>query len=512
VVREPSLRDEHGPVTIRPPEGVGAREPDMMPEQPRDERRKWQVLIAIGMGVFLATIDASIVNVALPTLVRSFDTQFAVVQWIALSYMLTLATLILSMGRLGDLRGKKRIYTSGMIVFTVGSALCGLSPTVYWLITFRVLQAIGASMMAALGTAIVTEAFPSSERGKALGTIGGLVSIGIITGPVLGGLLIDIVSWHWIFFVNIPVGLIGTFMVLRFVPETRPVEGQRFDLAGATILFISVVAFLLALTLGQHRGFRDPLILTLFVVWLLSLGLFLYVESVRSRPMVDVRIFRNEELSLGLFSGFFAFVALAGVVLLMPFYLENVLGYSPHQVGLLLAAVPVSAGLASPISGVLSDRFGTRPMATLGLAVLLAGYVSLTTLSADTSAFGYLLRFVPVGLGIGIFQSPNNSAIMGAAARQHLGIVSGLLSITRTLGQTTGIAAIGALWSARVSFYAGADFSVGPTRTNIGAQVHGLQDALSGITLLVGLVLLLNLGGLVRRRLGVTPPPAGSRP
>ncbi len=467
------------------------------PDHALASSRKWYVLVAVGMGVFLATIDASIVNVALPTLVRSFNTRFAVVQWVALSYMLTLATLILSMGRLGDLRGKKRVYTIGMIVFTVGSALCGISQTVYWLISFRVLQAIGASMMAALGTAIVTEAFPASERGKALGTIGGLVSIGIITGPVLGGLLIDAVSWHWIFFVNIPVGIVGTFMVLRFVPAIEPVEGQRFDLAGAAILFVSVVSFLLALTLGQNLGFRNHLIIILFAAWLASLVLFLYVELATSQPMVDLRIFQNGVLSAGLFSGFLAFVAMAGVVLLMPFYLENVLGYSPHQVGLLLAVVPVSAGLSSPISGSLSDRFGTRPITTLGLAVLVIGYLGLTTLSETTSALGYVLRFLPIGLGAGIFQSPNNSAIMGAATRQQLGIVSGLLSITRTLGQTSGIAAIGAFWAARVSFYAGTDFKTGPTRTNIEAQVHGLRDALSSIVIVVGVALMLNIWGLL---------------
>ncbi len=465
-----------------------------------DFSRRWQVLIAVGMGVFLATIDASIVNVALPTLVRSFDTQFAVVQWVPLAYMLTLATLILSMGRLGDLHGKKRIYTIGMIVFTIGSALCGLAPGVYWLVCFRVLQGIGASMMAAVGAAIVTEAFPATERGKALGTIGGIVSIGIITGPVLGGLLIDAVSWHWIFFVNIPVGVVGTVMVLRFVPTTEPAAGQPFDFVGAGLLFAGVLCFLLALTLGQTLGFGAPPIVALFAGSAVALALFGYVEVSRPAPMVNLRMFRNGLLSVGLVSGFLAFVATAGVVLLMPFYLENVLGYSPHQVGLLLAVVPVSAGVVSPVSGTLSDRFGTRPIATLGMAVMLVGYLSLTTLRADTTALGYVMRFFPVGLGMGIFQSPNNSAILGAARRHELGIVSGLLSITRSLGQTSGIAVVGALWAARVSRYSGAAFAIGPTRTNLDAQVLGLHDALSAIAAIIGLGLLVNIGTLRRRR------------
>jgi EmrB/QacA subfamily drug resistance transporter len=296
-----------------------------------DYSRKWYVLISIGMGVFLATVDASIVNVALPTLVKTFNTQFAVVQWVALAYMLTVATLLLSMGRLGDIRGKKRIYMTGMIIFTTGSFLCGIAQTIYWLVAFRILQAIGASMMAALGTAILTESFPARERGKALGTIGGIVSIGIIAGPVLGGILIDAISWHWIFFVNIPLGLIGMFMVIRFVPSFKSIKEHSFDFAGASILFISVVSFLLALTLGQNMGFRNHFIVFLFTIWVMSFILFLYIEIKVKDPMVNLQIFQNSLFSLNLLTGFMTFVATAGVVLLMPFYLENVLGYNPHQ-------------------------------------------------------------------------------------------------------------------------------------------------------------------------------------
>jgi EmrB/QacA subfamily drug resistance transporter len=462
-----------------------------------DYSRKWYILFSVGMGVFLATIDSSIVNIALPTLVKTFNTKFAVVQWVSLSYMLIIATLILSMGRLGDLIGKKGIYLSGMIIFTLSSMLCGISQTVYWLIFFRIVQGVGAAMMASLGVALVTEAFPTHERGKALGTIGGIVSIGIITGPVLGGILIDAMSWHWIFFVNIPIGILGSFMVLRYVPISTGGTGQRFDFAGAATLFISVLSFLLALTLGQNMGFRNQFIILLFAIWTVSFILFLYLELRVEQPMIDLRIFRDSLFSLNLFTGFISFIAIAGVVLLMPFYLENILGYNPHQVGFLLATVPISAGLASPLAGILSDRYGTRIISIVGLAILVAGFYSLTTLSESTTAFGYVWRFVPVGLGLGIFQSPNNSAIMGAAPKKYLGIASGLLSISRTLGQTSGIAVIGAFWAARVSFYAGTDFAAGPTRTNIASQVHGLHDALSAIVILVAFVLFLNIWGLM---------------
>jgi len=462
-----------------------------------DYSRRWHILAATGMGVFLATIDASIVNVALPTLVRAFDTRFAVIQWVPLAYMLTVATLILSMGRLGDLRGKKKIYLYGMVIFTVGSIACGLSQTVYMLILFRVFQAVGAAMMASLGTAIVTEAFPASERGRALGTIGGIVSIGIITGPALGGLLVDALSWHWIFFVNIPVGIAGLWMVNRYLPETKSAAIQNFDFSGAGLMFVSVTTFLSALTLGQSRGFRDNMVILLFIIWLLSFFIFMRVELKVKSPMIDLRLFRNRLFSLNLMTGFFSFVSTAGVVLLMPFYLENVLGYNPHQVGLLLAVVPVSAGIASPLAGILSDRVGSRPVATIGLMVLLIGFYGLTTLTDQTTALGYILRFIPVGLGLGIFQSPNNSAIMGAAPRDRLGTVSGLLSITRTLGQTSGIAALGAFWAARVAYYYGLHAHTNPTRTDIGAQVSGLQDTLSAITLVIAFALVSNFIAMV---------------
>ncbi|HMR65058.1 MAG TPA: MFS transporter, partial [Anaerolineae bacterium] len=198
-----------------------------MEQQNIDYSRKWYIMAAVSMSIFLATIDGSIVNVALPTLVRELQADFATVQWVVLAYLLTQSTLLLGVGRLGDMVGKKPIYVSGFVVFTIGSVLCGLSPTVGWLIGFRVLQALGAAMMLALGAAIVTEAFPPYERGKALGIIGTSVSIGVVVGPTLGGILLQTLSWHWIFFVNLPVGIVGTAMALRFIPAFRPKGRQR---------------------------------------------------------------------------------------------------------------------------------------------------------------------------------------------------------------------------------------------------------------------------------------------
>ncbi len=441
-----------------------------------DYSLKWLVMAAVGMGIFLATIDGSIVNVALPTLESAFNASFATLQWVVLAYLVTISTLMLSVGRLADMVGKKTIYASGFVVFTLGSVLCGLSPTIYWLIGARILQALGAAMVMALGTAIIIEAFPPQEWGRALGISGSIVSVGIVIGPTLGGLILDSFNWRWIFFVNLPVGIVGTWMVLRYVPAIRPREKQRFDFLGALILLTSLLCLLLGLTIGQERGFDDLLVLGLLVGFLIGGALFIWVELHTPQPMVDLKLFRNRLFSINLTTAMMVFICSAGTVILMPFYLENVLGYDPRMVGLLLSVVPVMLGITSPISGAASDRFGTRQIATLGLALLLIGYLGLHSLSTDTSALGYALRFVPIGLGFGVFQSPNNTAIMSAAPRSQTGVVSGMLAISRTLGQTAGIAILGTVWASLVVHYAGKPIPGGATEAASALQVAALQD------------------------------------
>ena len=465
-----------------------------------DYSRKWYVMAAVAMSIFLATIDGSIVNVALPTLVRDLNTDFATIQWVILSYLLTMTTLMLSIGRLGDMIGKKSIFTAGFVVFTAGSVLCGLAPNAYWLIAFRVVQAVGAAMTLALGAAIITEAFPGNERGRALGLIGTIVSLGVIIGPTIGGIIIEVISWHWIFFVNLPVGIVGTVMAWRFLPNFKPLGRQRFDYWGALTLFTSLLALLLALTLGQQLGFGDSRITLLFGVCLVFMIIFVLIETRTAQPMINLKIFKNTLFSVNLVTGFITFVSIAGVFILLPFYLEDVLQYNTQQVGFLLAVIPIGLGIFAPIAGALSDRFGTRPITVLGLVTLLVGYAGLTSLSTETTTWGYILRLMPIGIGMGIFQSPNNSAIMGAVPRERLGVASGLLSITRTMGQTVGVAILGALWASRVMYHAGGLLAGGATTAPGPAQVAGLQDTFVVATILILLGLALSVWGLVQER------------
>jgi EmrB/QacA subfamily drug resistance transporter len=459
---------------------------------PRDYSRKWLVLSAVAMGIFLATIDGSIVNVALPTLSTALAADFATVQWVVLSYLLTITTLLAVVGRLADMYGRKRLYNSGFVVFTLGSLLCGLAPSVGWLIGFRVLQGVGAALILALGLALVTEAFPPEERGRALGIAGSIVSIGIVTGPTLGGVIIENLSWHWIFFVNVPIGILGTYLVWRNIPVTRPPGGQTFDFGGAATLCLGLLGLLLGLTTGQQEGFTSPQALGLFAFGIFFLLALVYIQRRHPQPIIDPTLFRNRLFTVNLFTGLLVFVGLGSGVLI-PFYLETVLGYNVQQVGLLLAVVPIALGIVSPISGVLSDRVGSRPISALGLAVTLLGYLALSTLSTETTAVGFMWRYALVGVGIGLFQSPNNSAMMGTAPRERLGVASSLLAMTRNLGQTVGIAVLGALWAALVFGAAGGPVAGGATAAPAAAQAAGLAGVSRIVAGLIGVALLVAL-------------------
>lgn len=463
-----------------------------MPNREIDYSRKWLVMTAVGLASFLETIDASAVSLALPTMVRVFDADFALVQWVILAFVLTQATLMLVMGRLGDTFGKKPIFLIGVVIAMIGAMLCGLAPNIYWLIGLRIIQAIGVAMAMALAFGIVAEAFPPQERGLAMGMIGGVVSIGIVIGPIIGGLVLDALSWRWLFFLNLPFALLSLPVGLRNIPHLRQGSGGHFDYLGSFIFFLSLLSFLLATTYGQRVGFGEPWILGLLGAALLLLVIFGLVEARVQAPVVDLQLFRDPRFSINLVLRYFSFIVFVSVSLLLPFYLQNMLGYPPRMVGLLLTAIPVTFGLAAPIAGRLSDRFGVRPVATTGMALLFIGAFAVSTLRADTTIWGYILRVIPFGLGMGIFQSPNNSAIMGAVPGERLGMASSMLSVVRTLGRSSGVAILGALWVGRVLVHAGAEYSGDATAAPIPAQITGLQEAFLAVAgfALLGLLLL----------------------
>lgn len=456
---------------------------------------KWLVLSAVGTGIFLGTLNGSIVNIALPTLVREFATSFQAVQWVVLSFLLTTAALLLSMGKLGDTIGKRPVYVTGLIIFIISSTLCGLAPSLGWLIGFRVMQAVGAAMIQALGLAIATEAFPSEERGLAVGYAGGLVSLGVVAGPTLGGFIVEALAWPWIFFINIPVGITGLILTFRFVPKNKPISREPFDFVGAGLLLAGIVLVLLSLTQGQSNGFRSTEVWSLFGGGLFTLILFVIVELRVAHPMVDLRLFQNRYFTISLLSGLFVFTFLGGGLLLLPFYLEDMLGFNTQSSGLLIGLVPIILGVLAPIAGRLSDRIGTRPITTVGLLVIVIGYATMSRLSLETTAFTFVLLVLPFAAGLGLFQSPNNSSVLGAVDHESLGVASGMLAITRNLGTLIGTALVGTIWTAYVVMAHGNLPMDSATSAPLDAQVSGLQSTFVLVTFVMFIPLALSLWG-----------------
>jgi EmrB/QacA subfamily drug resistance transporter len=354
--------------------------------------------------------------------------------------------------------------------------LCGLAPSVGFLIGFRALQGIGAVFISALGAAIITEIFPASERGQALGIIGAVVSLGIALGPTVGGLLIGIAGWPTIFLVNLPIGIFACFIVVRVVPSSaKSTARQHFDWLGAVIMIVILTCFALGMTEGQNRGFGNWITLTLLAIAAIGLVCFLVIEARIRQPMLDLSIFENLQFSLSLLMGVLVFIVIAGVIFIVPFFLELVLKYPIQQVGLLLAVSPVLGGIIAPVSGTLSDRFGPRIISLIGLALMVLGCLLISTFDAQLTELGYILRIAPFGLGFGMFQSPNNSAIMGGVTRERLGIASGLLSLSRTLGQTTGVPLLGALFAGLTTTSANLASHTDVTAAPAEALVYGIQ-------------------------------------
>jgi len=436
---------------------------------------KWLILFAVGSALLMGTVDGSIVNVALPSLTTDLHTQFQIVQWAVLSFLMGLTVLMLMAGRLGDMVGKKRVFTIGLIVFVLFSGLCGFSPGIYWLIIFRFLQAVGATMIVALGVAIITEAWPVEERGKAIGISAGIISIGAAAGPALGGFILHALNWRWIFFVNIPIGLISLVLVRIYLPDFRPKDqAEKFDFLGAFFIGLTMLTFVLAMTLTQTQGLYSKPVVSLLILFAIALLSFIWVENHAAHPMLDLSLFRDSGFSLNLLTGFTTFVCISGILLLFPFYLQLVKRMDQQQIGLVMSVVPLSLVVLGPISGILADRMGTRSISLIGLATILASYIAMTRITVFTTPAHFILLTLPNGLGMAIFQSPNNTAIMSSAPRSRLGVANGMLSMSRTLGQLAGVSLLGAFFSCRLQSYAGNAIDV--TAASSGTIVRALHD------------------------------------
>lgn len=452
---------------------------------------RWWALVTVDIGILMSTLDASIVNIALPTILTSLEASLAATTWVVMAYLLAITVLLLPFGRLSDIMGRKRLYTVGLALFAVGSGLCGVSADVGSLIAFRIVQAAGAAMVTAIGFAIVTAAFPAWQRGLALGINGTVVAVGITLGPTVGGVLIETLGWRWIFLVNLPIGAIGavaSWAILneRLISGGREMRGQSFDLAGAAVAAVALVSMLLALTQGPEAGWSSALVLSLLGLSLLAAGLFVVVEMRVPEPLVDLALFRHRAFAAGNVAGLLAFLAIAANAFLMPFYLQVVQGFDALRAGLLMTPTPLAMALVAPLSGWLSDRVGAKILSSLGLAGIVVALLLLAGLTPESDYSDVVVRLLLLGLGLGVFQSPNNSSVMGDVPRERLGIGSGILSLMRNLGTVVGVAAgaaflLGSLAAAGITVGVGTlESGVAPEearRELVSAFMAGLRQA-----------------------------------
>lgn len=429
------------------------------PTHPNDSR-KWLALAAVGSGTFMSTVDGSIVNIALTTLQNTFSVSLGQVEWVVLAYFLGIVCLLPSMGRLGDMIGRRRVYVTGLVIFTVASALCGYAWSITSLTAFRVLQSIGAAMIQSMGIALLVQAFPSNERGRAIGYNATIISAGVASGPVLGGLLISQWDWRSIFLVNIPLGIIAVIIAMRALSNDNQRTQQRFDYVGASSLGASLIAVLYALTEGQHIGFNITWIQGLFGLGLLGFVFFVWWELRTPQPMIDMSFFKNRDFSIGLLQTFLITLPQQFNYVLLPIFLQTVAGYDARTTSMAIIVVPVIAFFLSSISGRLSDKYGPNWIAPIGVAIWTVGLILMSGLSTQPTIWDVAGRVAFIAVGITLFFTPINSSIMGSLPKERSGIANGIMSVVRTIGQISGISVGAFVWTWQVTNIGGKSYEI----------------------------------------------------
>jgi EmrB/QacA subfamily drug resistance transporter len=409
---------------------------------------KWGVLVAIGVGTFMTALDTSVANIVLPVIGQTFNKTISSVEWVVTIYLLVLSGLLLSFGRLGDMRGHKVIYLSGFGIFILGSLLAGIAPNIGLLIAFRGLQAFGAAMLAANSPAILTKSFPPQQRGQALGLQATMTYLGLTVGPSLGGWLANLYGWRVVFYINVPVGLAFLWLGSHFIPSDNVRQTvEKFDLPGAITFMLGLGSLLLGLNKGEDWGWTSLLTLFLLFCAAMFLSAFFYIEKHSENPMLDLTLFKKLPFSLSTASAVFNYIGVYSSIFLMPYYLIQARGFTPAQAGLILTAQPLIMAVVAPISGTLSDKIGTRLPAVIGMIILSAGLFLLSRLDAQSEIRTIMLSLAVIGLGTGIFISPNNSALMGSAPKSRQGIAAGILATARNFGMVLGVGIAGAIFT-----------------------------------------------------------------
>lgn len=458
-------------------------------------RSRW-ALFSLALSMLMPSLDTSIANAALPTLAHTFGASFQALQWIVLAYLLAVTTLIVGAGRVGDIIGRRRLLLGGIALFTVASLLCGMAPTLWFLLAARALQGLGAAIMLALAVASVGHSVPSARIGSSMGLLGTMSALGTTLGPSLGGLLLAGAGWRAIFLINVPLGIVNFVLARRYLPPDTPavpIERRDFDHAGILLLALVLAAFAMALTLGGGRfGWLNGALL------LLALGggiVFVRVESKASAALISPQLLRDTALGGRLVMSLLVAMVIMSTLVVGPFYLSTGLQLQLALAGLALSAGPLAAALAGLPAGRLVDRFGAAHMTLLGLAGMVMACLVLSLLPASSGLPGYLLAVCGLTASYALFQTANTSAVLGSSPPGQRGVISGLLSLSRNLGLIGGAAAMGAVFAAATT-------ASDVARASPSALLHGLHVtfAVASVLMLAALGLAMSVRGRSEER------------
>lgn len=455
--------------------GTSARSSELVGNQ----MNRWIVLALAASSSFISTLDSSIVNIGLPVIARDFHVGVSgAIEWVIIGYLVIIASVLLTFGRLADMVGRRPIFLSGLSIFVLGSTLCGMAPTLLLLILARLFQGLGGALIFSVNIAMVTSSFPSRGRGLALGLNAVVVSLGIAAGPTIGGIITQYLSWRWIFYVNVPICLtvlLAGYIVYR---EPRPARGERgrFDPLGAVLLAIGFATLTLGLSFGEEWGWRSSGTLSAFSVGLVALVVAVYIERRIAHPILDLHLVMNRTFAMSNVSFMLCMLALFAPGFILPFYFEQLRGFSTLHTGLMLTPLPLSLALAAPLSGSLADRFGSRWLSPLGLTIACLGLFLLSQLNTQSSTWDVLWRLSLTGFGQGLFQSPNTRTIMGAAPADAQGEASGLLATGRVIAQSTSVALAGTIFTALGAAAAGTILTAPGTQHLVTTRLLALQN------------------------------------
>jgi len=436
-----------------------------------DENRKWWTLGALSFALFMIMLDNTVVNVALPSIQRDLGIGLSELEWTVNAYALTFAVLMLSGGKLADFFGRRRVFLIGLAVFTLSSLVCGLAATGETLIGARTVQGVGAALMMPATLSIISATFPPHQRGMAIGIWAGVSAMALAIGPLIGGLVTEHIDWSWIFFLNVPIGILGLIVSRVAIRESRDTSAdQRLDIPGLLASGIGLFALTFALIEANNYGWSDPLIVGLFALSAASLAVFVWLELHQRSPMLDLSLFRSSTFAGANIVALLVTLAMFGVFFFMSIYMQNILLYSATKTGAAFLPMTILIILIAPIAGKSSDRIGSRALMTAGMLCLAGSLVLFSRLGLDSTFWDIFPGLILGGFGMALVMTPMTAAALGSVPVEKSGVGSGVLNTFRQVGGALGIAVMGAIVASYVDLNGG--------RPDPTSFIDGFQAAL----------------------------------